>query len=267
MGTGGSFANNKLVNMERLVIDVTCLLLGIITHALTLASLESNLETCDITFPVPVSNSPPATFRAIVSSLSELQSSEGKARMARLLLMNGGEHIAVILLLDGYKPMESFSRLQIEMLCSDCPIPMIPISTTQDFADCLESLRRNCIRENSAVNTEQRATHKNLVCWCVEGKPLSRDQVNVLTGISSGFRGFADLYSSPGGRATICEYLGDSDGERVVSFLSNGPPPSPQATRSHICTQCVTSQIVGPVSKILGGNDKSAYRRLGMRYV
>ncbi|TXC04460.1 hypothetical protein FocTR4_00001572 [Fusarium oxysporum f. sp. cubense] len=253
MGTGGSFANNKLVNMERLVIDVTCLLLGIITHALTLASLESNLEACDITFPVPVSNSPPATFRAIVSSLSELQSSEGKARMARLLLMNGGEHIAVILLLDGYKPMESFSRLQIEyaftslacllpvdllyrMLCSDCPIPMIPISTTQDFADCLESLRRNCIRKNSAVNTEQRATHKNLVCWCVEGKPLSRDQVNVLTGITSGFRGFADLYSSPGGRATICEYLGDSDGERVVSFLSNGPPQvrkQPGVTYAH----------------------------------
>ncbi|KAH7223334.1 hypothetical protein BKA60DRAFT_633547 [Fusarium oxysporum] len=236
MGTGGSFANNKLVNVERLVIDVTCLLLGIITHALTLASLESNLEACDITFPVPVSNSPPATFRAIASSLSELQSSEGKARMARLLLMNGGEHIAVILLLDGYKPMESFSRLQIEMLCSDCPIPMIPISTTQDFADCLESLRRNCIRENSAVNTEQRATHKNLVCWCVEGKPLSRDQVNVLTGISSGFRGFADLYSSPGGRATICEYLGDSDGERAVSFLSNGPPQvrkQPGVTYAH----------------------------------
>ncbi|KAK7599971.1 hypothetical protein V3481_001533 [Fusarium oxysporum f. sp. vasinfectum] len=189
-------------------------------HSLTTSSStwkESNLEACDITFPVPVSNSPPATFRAIVSSLSELQSSEGKARMARLLLMNGGEHIAVILLLDGYKPMESFSRLQIEMLCSDCPIPMIPISTTQDFADCLESLRRNCIRENSAVNTEQRATHKNLVCC-------------------SGFRGFADLYSSPGGRATICEYLGDSDGERVVSFLSNGPPQvrkQPGVTYAH----------------------------------
>ncbi|KAF5579183.1 hypothetical protein FPANT_9709 [Fusarium pseudoanthophilum] len=99
---------------------------------------------------------------------------------------------------------------------------MIPISTTQDFAHCLELLRRDHIRKNPAVNTEQQATHENLVSWCVEGKPLSRDQVNVLTGITSGFRGFADLYSSPGGRATICEYLGDSDGERVVSFLSNG---------------------------------------------
>ncbi|VTT63390.1 unnamed protein product [Fusarium fujikuroi] len=100
---------------------------------------------------------------------------------------------------------------------------MIPISTTQDLADCLESLRRDCIRKNHAANTEQQATNDNLVCWCVEGKPLSRDQVNVLTGITSGFRGFADLYSSPGGQATICEYLGGSDGERVVSFLSNGP--------------------------------------------
>ncbi|QGI58459.1 hypothetical protein CEK26_000584 [Fusarium fujikuroi] len=86
---------------------------------------------------------------------------------------------------------------------------MIPISTTQDLADCLESLRRDCIRKNHAANTEQQATNDNLV--------------NVLTGITSGFRGFADLYSSPGGQATICEYLGGSDGERVVSFLSNGP--------------------------------------------
>jgi hypothetical protein len=100
---------------------------------------------------------------------------------------------------------------------------MIPISTTQDFAHCLELLRRDHIRKNPAVNTEQQATHENLVSWCVEGKSLSRDQVNVLTGITSGFRGFADLYSSPSGRAAICEYLGDSDGERVVSFLSNGP--------------------------------------------
>ncbi|CZR35204.1 uncharacterized protein FPRO_00674 [Fusarium proliferatum ET1] len=199
MDSSGSFAKIKLVNME------------------------SNLKACDITFPVPVSNSPSAAFRAIVSSLSELQSSEEKARVARLSLMNGGEHIAVILLLDGHKPMESFSRLQIEMVCSGCPIPMIPISTTQDLADCLESLRRDCIRKNHAANTEQQATNDNLVCWCVEGKPLSRDQVNVLTGITSGFRGFADLCSSPGGQATICEYLGGSDGERVVSFLSNGP--------------------------------------------
>ncbi|KAI1058141.1 hypothetical protein LB506_000113 [Fusarium annulatum] len=227
MDSSGSFAKIKLVNMERLVIDM-------------ILSLESNLKACDITFPVPVSNSPSAAFRAIVSSLSELQSSEEKARVARLSLMNGGEHIAVILLLDGHKPMESFSRLQIEyifttqaclshidllcrMVCSGCPIPMIPISTTQDLADCLESLRRDCIRKNHAANTEQQATNDNLVCWCVEGKPLSRDQVNVLTGITSGFRGFADLCSSPGGQATICEYLGGSDGERVVSFLSNGP--------------------------------------------
>ncbi|KAF5549447.1 hypothetical protein FMEXI_4259 [Fusarium mexicanum] len=113
---------------------------------------------------------------------------------------------------------------------------MIPISTTQHFADCLESLRRDCIRKEPAINTEQQATHENLVCWCVEGKPLSRDQVNVLTGITSGFRGFADLYSSPGGRATISEYLGGSDGERVVSFLSNGPShvrEQPGLTEAH----------------------------------
>ncbi|KAF5673967.1 hypothetical protein FCIRC_7898 [Fusarium circinatum] len=113
---------------------------------------------------------------------------------------------------------------------------MIPISTTQHFADCLESLRRDCIRKKPTIKTEQQATHENLVCWCVEGKPLSRDQVNVLTGITSGFRGFADLYSSPDGRATISEYLGGSDGERVVSFLSNGPShvrEQPGLTEAH----------------------------------
>jgi hypothetical protein len=110
---------------------------------------------------------------------------------------------------------------------------MIPISTTQDFAGCLESLRWDYNRKSSALDAEQEAPHESLVGWCVEGKPLSRDQVNVLTGITSGFRGFADLHSSPGGRATICEYLGDSDGERVISFLFNGP--------SHVCKQLEAS--------------------------
>ena len=63
---------------------------------------------------------------------------------------------------------------------------------------------------------------KDLACWCADGKPLTRDQVNVLTGITSGFRDLANHSTQLDGQATIREYLGDQDGGHIISFLTNG---------------------------------------------
>jgi hypothetical protein len=117
----------------------------------------------------------------------------------------------------------NFNAYLFSMLSSGSVVPLIPISTTRELQNCVESFRRDYGNTISFVNTERSVTHKELVSWCVEGTPLGRDQTNLLTGITSGFRDFAGLYTHTDGRATICEYLGQEDGKRVIAFLANGP--------------------------------------------
>lgn len=99
---------------------------------------------------------------------------------------------------------------------------MIPITTIKTLPDCLESLQRDYRDKQSTLNADKRTIHQDLVRWCVRGKPLLRDQVNVLTGITSGFRDLAGHSTLPTGQAFIREYLGEEDGGRLISFLANG---------------------------------------------
>ncbi|QPC75768.1 hypothetical protein HYE68_006520 [Fusarium pseudograminearum] len=157
----------------------------------------------------------------ILSSLHELQSQEGKARVERLFLMEGGEHVAVILLLEGEDSMLGFSNVQAEWLCWDYAMPIIPINTIETLPGCLESLQQDYSREMSPPDANTSITSRDLVRWCVNGKALSRDQVNILTEITSGFGDLASRSSLPNGQAIIREYLGSKDGGRLISFLTN----------------------------------------------
>lgn len=101
-------------------------------------------------------------------------------------------------------------------------MPMIPITTIRAVPDCLESLQRDCNSKQSPLDADIGMVNRDLVGWCVSGKPLSKDQVNILTGITSGFKDLADHSILPSGQAAIREYLGDEDGGRLVSFFNNG---------------------------------------------
>ncbi|CZS76645.1 unnamed protein product [Fusarium graminearum] len=160
----------------------------------------------------------------ILSCLHELQSQEGKARVERLFLMEGGEHVAVILLLDGEDSMLGFSNVQAEWLCWDYAMPIIPINTIETLPGCLESLQQDYSRERSPHDANTSITSRDLVRWCVNGKALSRDQVNILTEITSGFGDLTSRSSLPSGQAIIREYLGSKDGGRLISFLTNDFP-------------------------------------------
>ncbi|KPA42893.1 hypothetical protein FLAG1_04235 [Fusarium langsethiae] len=170
---------------------------------------ETTLVACDITFPITASNTTAADFKVILSSLSELQSQEGKARVERLFLMEGGERVAVILLLDGEDSMLGFSNVQAGWLCWDYAMPIIPITTVETLPGCLKSLQQDYSKERSSLDADTSITSRDLVRWCVYGKPLSRDQVNILTEITSGFGDLAGRSSLPNGQVAIREYLGD----------------------------------------------------------
>ncbi|KAM5362785.1 hypothetical protein ACJZ2D_012369 [Fusarium nematophilum] len=184
---------------------------------------ETTLDECDITFSVTSAGGLPSVFRVALLSVEEFQSPTGRARVETLSLVNGGRHSAVILLMGQENSMETFSRVQLDLLGSDHSLPVMPISSVRDLPGCLDALRRGCSARSARENEAHGETPRDLVHWCVGGKALSKDQTNILTGITSGFRELVNHIALPEGQATLREYLGDGDGERVITFFTSGP--------------------------------------------
>lgn len=111
----------------------------------------------------------------------------------------------------------------VPRMLSDSVPPIIPISSARDLRGCLDALRQKCAVNRETGNQAQQNALRELASQCIVGKPLSRDQVNILTGITSGFGDLTNHVTHPGGSGIIKDYLGDADGERVISFLTSGP--------------------------------------------
>lgn len=108
-------------------------------------------------------------------------------------------------------------------LMNDVAISIIPISSYEEMPACLDALRRQ-LTMRTTPGTQHNATNgRDLVSQCVRGKALSKDQTNVLTGISSSIRELANHVLEPGGQELIMDFMEASDGERVISFLTDGP--------------------------------------------
>lgn len=108
------------------------------------------------------------------------------------------------------------------MVGTDGELPIIPISLPRELLGCIDALRRQHTAGQIRKNPANGQDIWDLASHCVQGKALSRDQVNVLTEITSGFKELAQNVGQPHGRAVLGQYLGAEDGERVVSFLTGG---------------------------------------------
>jgi hypothetical protein len=97
-------------------------------------------------------------------------------------------------------------------------MPVLPISSIAELRPTLESFRR----EASITQPERWSplTLKTTVSRYVRGIALSESQTNVLTGIASNVDDLIAKASTEDGQRLIIEYLGEKDGQRVVSFLS-----------------------------------------------
>lgn len=102
-------------------------------------------------------------------------------------------------------------------------VPIIPISSATDLPSCLTSLRKQC---NELPSVNPSTSKQALVPYCANGQPLSERQANILTDIANGFRDLATNAFVPQSQRLICDFLGDRDGARVVSFFTGGPRPS-----------------------------------------
>ena len=108
-------------------------------------------------------------------------------------------------------------------LLGEASIPLIPISSNRDLRRCIEALaEQQSYKSNSDKSTTFESLH-DLASHCVRGKPMSRDQVNVLTGVSSGFRDIAMHITAPESQHTLKDFLGQADSERFISFFIDGP--------------------------------------------
>ncbi|POR38228.1 Uncharacterized protein TPAR_01573 [Tolypocladium paradoxum] len=205
---------------------------------------QTRLETHDIAFPVPSHGGRGQLYRVVLLSTSQVGTPEARDRVERLSLLDGRGKVAVIHLLADKDGMAAFMKLQMEyawppvvweqhghpgsdpvsrMFTND-GIPIIPISSAVELPSCLDSLRRQCISDGPKdKQAEETSTRGDLVSHCVRGQALSESQTNVLSDICGWFGDLAQHAFDPEGQRKMCDFLGDTDGHRVMSFFMAGP--------------------------------------------
>lgn len=78
-------------------------------------SLEASLQNHDVAFALPQSqhHQPRVSFKLILLSSEEAKAAEVKAKIERLSMLNGGQKVAIMLLLDGSGRVDSLVHLQM----------------------------------------------------------------------------------------------------------------------------------------------------------
>ncbi|RFU74274.1 hypothetical protein TARUN_7971 [Trichoderma arundinaceum] len=166
----------------------------------------------------------PALSRSTSLGWKEAKIAEAKARIDRLSMLNGGRNVAIVLLLEEGGRVDSLVDLQMRIVTQGMAhVPIIPISSAAELVARLDALRRQCAAgAPRRSDVEEMAELRNLASHCVQGPALCHDHVNILTDVSTGLGGLAQLVSSTEGQRKICDLLGDVEGSRVVSFFANG---------------------------------------------
>ena len=67
---------------------------------------------------------------------------------------------------------------------------------------------------------------RELVSHCVSGRSLSERQTSILTDISSGLKDLTRGVFVPDRKSRLYDLLGETDGHRLMSYLTDGPRPS-----------------------------------------
>lgn len=79
-------------------------------------SLETNLHSHDVAFALPPQSQhhqPRVSFKLILLSSGEAKTTEVKTKIERLSMLNGGQKVAIMLLLDGSGRVDSLVHLQM----------------------------------------------------------------------------------------------------------------------------------------------------------
>ncbi|KAH7326482.1 hypothetical protein B0I35DRAFT_136502 [Stachybotrys elegans] len=165
--------------------------------------------------------SPGSMFRLVLLSEDDVGTEQAAERIERLCLLDGGRHVAIVLLLSSERGMVALVQLQAATMLNH-QVPILPISCTADLVPCLDSLR---LETNSSMQPQQVPgdSGRDLVARCVRGPPLSPRKAGYLTDYFGDMKGLVGSTSSPQGQRAICDLVGERDGRRVIAFFTEGP--------------------------------------------
>ncbi|KAL7942400.1 hypothetical protein V8C42DRAFT_347885 [Trichoderma barbatum] len=206
---------------------------------------ETRLDGYDVSFPLTThtqSKQRQSFFKILLLSAEESKTAAAKARIERLSMLDGGKNVAVILLLEKNGRVDSLMGLQMRasaqapvpdikdpsIVTHGMPsVPIIPISSAAELVGRLDALRRQCAQVHAASvsrrsHADEEAEVRGLASHCVHGQALPQEQVDILTDISAGLGGLAQLVLSADGQRQVCDLLGDVQGSRVISFFTHG---------------------------------------------
>ncbi|KAI9171997.1 hypothetical protein HJFPF1_01489 [Paramyrothecium foliicola] len=188
-------------------------------------TIECPLVSHDVAIPLPRLDSHADAFRLVLLSTLELAAPEAEERIERLSLLGGGNRRAIVLLLTGDDSGAAFARLQLRMFSGAC-LPIIPITSLTELIPTLEKLRQ-AVADSShhRPHLSLQVRNQHLLSHCVRGPPLTGTQVNYLTDVFANMGDLAANASDPHGQQLLCDFLGDKDGSRVISFFTQGPAP------------------------------------------
>uniref|UniRef100_A0A8H7NCN0 Uncharacterized protein n=1 Tax=Bionectria ochroleuca TaxID=29856 RepID=A0A8H7NCN0_BIOOC len=116
---------------------------------------EDRLQGHDIAFPVEprAGQQRGVKFLSILLATDEINTSETKEKIERLCNLNGGQNVAILLLLKGEDAIAAFMRLQVQ-IHGWADVPIIPLSSAMDFPSRMEQLRKKS--SESARQSRQR---------------------------------------------------------------------------------------------------------------
>lgn len=104
-------------------------------------------------------------------------------------------------------------------------IPVIPLISADQLPECIDNLRKllQAGRKEATASTVSQC--RDLLSSCVSGPPLSRRQTDCLSEIVGSFRELASGALTPEHRRALYDLLGEEDGNRLLSFWTDGPKP------------------------------------------
>ena len=92
-----------------------------------------------------------------------------------------------------------------------------------DLLPMLNKLRLEMNTTSSGKDLADLSANRLLTSHCVRGPPLSDTHVNYLTDICADLKDLAVNASVPESQQIIRDFLGDYDGDRVITFFTKGP--------------------------------------------
>ncbi|KAH6648480.1 hypothetical protein BKA67DRAFT_365057 [Truncatella angustata] len=179
---------------------------------------EAKLDTHDLAVPLHLSGQTARLhFCAICLSPQEVDSLETRKRIERLYNLNGGQYVAIVLLMEqhqGSSDTAMMMKLQIELM-SGLEMPIIPLSSTRELPATIMAFHRQLM--TSAAPIKQAVTARCLLSHCSEIHHLGEHTTNLLSDITTDFRDLVHKATTLEGQQNLRDYLGN-DAERVIKF-------------------------------------------------